>query len=74
MTEVLARVSISKTQLYRLLNAGEFPKPVPMGCHRVAFVMSEVNAWIKQRIKLRDEGVGAEMRRARAVRAVEGRR
>ncbi|MGE0055706.1 MAG: helix-turn-helix transcriptional regulator [Hyphomicrobium sp.] len=73
MDEVLERVSISKTQLYRLINAGEFPKPVPMGRHRVAFLASEVQAWIKSRARLRDEGFGAETRRRRAIRAVGGR-
>ena len=60
MNEVLARVSISKTQLYRMINAGEFPKPLPIGGHRVAFVEAEVEAWIEQRMKMRDEGVGAD--------------
>lgn len=74
MDEVLDRVCMSKSQLYRMINAGEFPKSVPVGEHRIGFVDAEVNTWIEQRIKMRDEGVGAEMRRARAVRAVGGRR
>ena len=70
---VLDRVCMSKTQLYRLINAGEFPAPAPVGRHRVGFIEAEVNAWIEQRIKMRDEGVGAESRRQRAIRAVGGR-
>lgn len=71
---VLDRVCMSRTQLYRLINAGEFPKPVPIGRQRVAFVEAEVAAWIENRLRLRDEGVGAETRRQRAIRAVGGRR
>lgn len=71
---VLDRVSMSKPTLYRLINAGEFPKPVPVGRQRVAFVESEVAAWIDQRVGLRDAGIGAADRRARAIRAVGGRR
>ena len=73
MAVVLDRVCMSKTQLYRLINAGEFPKPIPVGRQRVAFLESEVNAWIESRLRLRDEGHGAEARRARAKKAVGGR-
>ncbi len=71
---VLDRISMSKPTMYRLINAGEFPKPVPVGRQRVAFVESEVAAWINQRVGLRDAGIGAGERRARAIRAVGGRR
>lgn len=70
---VLDRISMSKPTMYRLINAGEFPKPVPVGRQRVAFVESEVQAWIDQRVGLRDAGVGAAERHERAVRAVGGR-
>jgi prophage regulatory protein len=70
---VLDRISMSKPTLYRLINAGEFPKPVPVGRQRVAFVEGEVQEWIDQRIGLRDAGVGAADRRQRAIRAVGGR-
>ncbi len=74
MNEVLARISISKTQLYRLINVGEFPRSVSVGLGgRVAFVESEVNAWIASRIAMRETDAGAEARRQRAIRAVGGR-
>ena len=72
--QVLELVPVSKTQLYRMINSGQFPKPLPIGDHRVGFLEAEVEAWIEQRMKMRDEGVGAEMRRARGVRGVGGRR
>ena len=70
---VLDRICMSKTQLYRLINAGEFPKPVPVGRQRIAFLETEVTAWIEARMRMRDEGVGAIARRERAIRAVGGR-
>ena len=73
MKRVLELVPVSKTELYRKINAGEFPKPVPIGRQRVGFVEAEVFAWIDQCIKMRDEGVGAEARRQRAIRAARGR-
>jgi prophage regulatory protein len=71
---VLDRVCLSKTQMYRLINLGEFPRPVPIGRQRVGFLESEVNAWIESRLRLRDDTLGTEKRRARALHAVGGRR
>ena len=70
--DVLDRVCMSKTSLYRLINAGEFLKPIPIGRHRVGFLESEVVGWIKEKARSRDDG--AEARRERARRAVKGRR
>lgn len=69
---VLDRICMSKTQLYRMIKAGEFSKPVPIGQQRVAFLESEVNAWMESRLRLREEGAGVEARRQRAIRAVAG--
>lgn len=74
MKRVLEIVPVSKTQLYRMIDTGEFPKQVPIGRQRVAFLGAEVDAWFENRLRLRDEGVGAEARRARAKKAVGGRR
>lgn len=74
MDEVLRRVPLSKTQIYRLIKEGKFPLQVSIGRHRVAFVESEVSAYIDGQIQLRAEGAdGAEIRRQRAIRAVGGR-
>ena len=70
--DVLDRVCMSKTSLYRLINAGEFPRSIPIGRHRVGFLESEVVAWIEEKARSRDDG--AEARRERARRAVNGRR
>lgn len=52
--EVLERVGLSSSTLYEMTAAGEFPAPIPIGRQAVAFLESEVDAWIKQRIELRD--------------------
>lgn len=71
-SQVRALVPLSKTQIHRMINAGEFPKPITIGRNRVAFLESEVYAWIEERARLREEG--AEERRERAKRVVGGRR
>ncbi|WP_313475522.1 helix-turn-helix transcriptional regulator [Stutzerimonas kunmingensis] len=52
--EVLERVGLSSSTLYEMTAAGEFPAPIPIGRQAVAWLDSEVDAWIKQRIELRD--------------------
>lgn len=73
MRAVLECVCISKTELYRRINRGDFPKPVPIGRQRVAFIETEVESWIAARIEARDTGEGVEARRNRATRAVARR-
>jgi prophage regulatory protein len=52
--EVLERVGLSSSTLYEITAAGEFPAPIPIGRQAVAWLDSEVDAWIKERIELRD--------------------
>lgn len=70
LSAVLERICISKTDLYRRINRGEFPKPVPIGRHRIAFVEAEVANWISSKMEARDKGYGADVRRARALHAI----
>ncbi|MEW6703737.1 MAG: AlpA family phage regulatory protein [Pseudomonadota bacterium] len=52
---VLARTGLSDSLLYRLIIQGKFPRPVPLGTGRaVAWVTSEVDAFINARIAERD--------------------
>lgn len=45
--------SMSRTMLNRYRADGRFPLAVPLGERRVAFVRTEVEAWIDQRIAAR---------------------
>ena len=53
LREVLSRTSLSKTHTYRLINVGTHPRPVPLGPHRVAFLESEVEEWMADRVAAR---------------------
>ena len=67
---VLDRVCLSKTHLYRKINAGQFPRPVPLGPHKVAFLESEIEAWMAARLQARDQEEGTLARRERARMSV----
>jgi prophage regulatory protein len=55
LPEVLKKTGLSKTHIYRLMNNNEFPQTVSLGLRAVAFVESEVNQWIEQKLNKRDE-------------------
>lgn len=50
MPETMRRTGYGKAWLYRLINQNKFPKPVKIGSRAIAFVESEVDDWINQRI------------------------
>ncbi|WP_338491445.1 AlpA family transcriptional regulator [Erwinia aphidicola] len=50
MSEVLRRIGLGKAWVYKLISQGVFPKPVKIGSRSIAFVESEIDEWINQRI------------------------
>ena len=47
---VEAMTGLGTSGLYELIDKGLFPEPVPLTRRRVAWVASEVKAWIRDRI------------------------
>lgn len=54
LNEAAKATSLSRTSIFKLRERGEFPRAVPLGERRVAFVRDEVNAWIEARIASRE--------------------
>ncbi len=54
LKEVLHLVSLSRSQIYRLMDSGGFPKRVSLGPHRKAHLESEILAWMDARIAERE--------------------
>ncbi len=50
-------ISFSRMHIYRLMKSGDFPKSVPVGKNRVAWLESELDAWIESRVAQRDGAV-----------------
>lgn len=48
---VEALTGLSRSGIYDRIRRGEFPAPVSLGASAVAWVESEVNAWIQARIE-----------------------
>ena len=51
LSEVQRRTGYSKAWLYRLMSEKRFPLPVKIGARAIAFIESEIDAWIEARIK-----------------------
>jgi len=48
-------IPYSPQHIQRLENAGLFPKRVKLGRDRVAWLLSEVKAWVDERLAKRDD-------------------
>lgn len=51
--ELLSMVPYTIQHIYRMEKKGQFPKRVRVGENRVAWALSEVSAWINERMKAR---------------------
>ena len=47
---VLALLIVSKSTLYNLIKAGEFPPPKKIGTHTARWSRAEVDAWIASKL------------------------
>ncbi|MEQ1965171.1 AlpA family transcriptional regulator [Xenorhabdus khoisanae] len=50
LPEVQRRTGYSKAWIYRLIKEDKFPKQVKIGPRSVAFIESEIDGWVDQRI------------------------
>lgn len=50
LNEVIRITSLSRTTIYRLISEGEFPKQVSLGGRSVAWVESEINEWMEEKV------------------------
>ena len=62
-------IPYDRSHLWRLCKKGEFPKPVPLGANRIAWLESEIEAWIKKRVAARDSRGRPMLLRGAASRA-----
>jgi prophage regulatory protein len=55
--DVEAAIGLGRSQLYAMIQRGEFPKPIKLGngpTGAVGWLKSEVEGWLKERIAIRD--------------------
>ncbi|EIZ2109303.1 AlpA family transcriptional regulator [Salmonella enterica] len=55
LPRVLEKTGFSEPWIYRLMSQKRFPRPTKLGRRAVAWVESEVDEWIAERIAARDK-------------------
>ena len=49
LPDVVERVRLSKSTIWRLINDGAFPEPIRLGPRATGWLEEEIDAWIKSR-------------------------
>jgi prophage regulatory protein len=55
LSEVLHLTALSRSSIYRLMEAGSFPASINLSARSVAWVEEEVQEWIQKRIEERGQ-------------------
>jgi prophage regulatory protein len=51
LPEVKNRTGYGRASIYRLIAAEKFPRPYSLGARAVAWLESDIDAWIESRVK-----------------------
>ncbi|HVW57836.1 MAG TPA: AlpA family phage regulatory protein [Rhizobiaceae bacterium] len=49
LKQVMERIPLSKTEIYRRIRDGRFPKSIRIGTNRIAFSEDDIENWIASR-------------------------
>ncbi|TKE94516.1 AlpA family transcriptional regulator [Vibrio kanaloae] len=53
LKEVMQKTALSRSAIYRRMNEDQFPQSISLGGRAVAWVESEVDAWMEECLALR---------------------
>jgi prophage regulatory protein len=51
LPEVVNRTALSRSQIYRLIDLGTFPRQIQLGERAAGWVEEEVDSWLRERIE-----------------------
>ena len=54
LKDVMHTTGLARSTVYKYINDGNFPKPIPLGERNVAWLESEIEDWILEKIEQRD--------------------
>lgn len=57
LPQVKQRTALSRSSLYAKISRGEFPSPINLGGRAVAWLESEIDGWIRDRVDASRGGV-----------------
>lgn len=53
VNDVTARTHLSRTTVWRMVNAGDFPKPARIGGRKIFWPEHEIDSWLSTRMDAR---------------------
>ena len=53
MPDLRSKVGLSKSQIYKLIQQGDFPKPIKLGDKIAVWTNSEVEEWMSAKVHTR---------------------
>ena len=53
LPEVIKRTGLPRASIYQQMSLGIFPKPIALSIRSRGWIESEVDAWIKERVRAR---------------------
>ena len=53
MSELKDKVALSRSQIYRLIQQGEFPEPIKLGKKISVWTDSEVEEWMSKQVPIK---------------------
>lgn len=57
LPQVKARTGLSRSEIYRRIALGDFPRPIKLGERASAWSATEIDDWIAERVAARDRTV-----------------
>lgn len=57
LKEVMSICGLSRATIYKYMSEGTFPKNVSLGGRATAWSLAEVEFWVSERLRERDEGI-----------------
>jgi len=58
LPDVLQKTGLSRSQIYRLMTLGSFPRQIQLGDRSSGWIESEIDGWLAGRIALSRESSG----------------
>jgi prophage regulatory protein len=60
LPQVKHRTGYSRSSIYAKISLGEFPAPVNLGARAVAWIDTEIDEWISNRVKASRSGLSSD--------------
>jgi prophage regulatory protein len=54
LKQVMECTGLARSTVYKFMAEGQFPKPVKLGVRMVAWVETEIQEWVREKITTRD--------------------